>query len=559
MKKSFFICILALIPFINGASHNMYTGSEVYAPDTLKIVSTESLSDLAASLQHEYGLFNSEEIISVNITGKDIEEISIQEGDLFLTSDPGHGVSNNGSWFVTIGREILVPVVSSQNPYMEELQTKGIELSMFADLLGSGNKFKWGDILGTNSNEAVSIYIDNGGMAIEKLESLTGLDSEDLVLVNAGAGGDIVKSIGDNMYSLGFVRLTDISGSNLRSFVSGLSIVPVDQNGNGRIDHYENYQQSYPELTRAVWIGKYPKVLYNELRLVSNKAPVDKASLDFIDWILTTGQTQLTAGGFSELVFGELRSSLNHVYASDAEILVEDQTYTTLNRAFIWILGIIAMILLSGIVIMLSSKKSVPELKQDTVVGILDKKKVIVPGGILFDKSHTWSYMEKNGMVRVGAADFLQHITGKVSKIIPRNAGESIKRGEPMFTMVQEGKHLVLYSPVSGTIKNVNNDLTQNSSMINNSPYNDGWIYEVEPSKWMAEYRNFLMGDKYREWLSNEVARLKEFLSFQFSRKHIPELIPLMQDGGEIVDNLLENMGPDVWEEFQLGFIDNAF
>ena len=32
-----------------------------------------------------------------------------------------------------------------------------------------------------------------------------------------------------------------------------------------------------------------------------------------------------------------------------------------------------------------------------------------------------------------------------------------------------------------------------------------------------------------------------------------------MQDGGEIVDNLLENMGPDLWEEFQLGFIDKAF
>ena len=152
--------------------------------------------------------------------------------------------------------------------------------------------------------------------------------------------------------------------------------------------------------------------------------------------------------------------------------------------------------------------------------GILDNKKVLIPGGVLFDKSHTWSYMEKNGMVRVGAADFLQHITGKVSKIIPRNPGESIKRGEPMFTIVQDGKHLVLYSPVSGTIKNVNKELTHNSSIINNSPYNDGWIYEVEPSKWMAEYRNFLMGDNYREWLSKEVVRLKEFLGSHLFRNH---------------------------------------
>jgi glycine cleavage system H lipoate-binding protein len=350
-----------------------------------------------------------------------------------------------------------------------------------------------------------------------------------------------------------------LSGSDYRSFVSGLSIVPIDLNGNGRIDHIENYQNSYAELTRAVWIGKYPRELFNELRLVSSNAPTGKTSLDFIDWLLTSGQAQLTAGGFSELVSGELRSSLNHVYAADTEIIVEDQTYAKVGRAFIWILGVVVMILLSGIVVLLSSKKAVPQLKKERVAGILDNKKVVIPGGVLFDKSHTWSYMEKNGLVRVGAADFLQHITGKVSRIIPRNTGESIKRGEPMFTIVQDGKHLVLYSPVSGTIKNVNNNLTQNSSAINNSPYNEGWIYEVEPSKWMAEYRNFLMGDKYREWLSNEVVRLKEFLNFQFSRNHIPELKPVMQDGGEIADNILESMGPDIWEEFQLGFIDKAF
>lgn len=537
----------------------MYTGSGVYASDTLKIVSTESLSDLAGSIQKEYMLFTDEVILDLDIAGSDIKGLTIQEGNLFLTSDPGHGVSNNGSWFVTIGREILVPVVNSRNPYLEELRAKGIELASLADMLGSGSNLKWGDILGTNHNETVSIYIDKGGAVVEQLRSFQGLDTEDLEFIISRSVGDAVSSIRADKYALGFVWLSDLLSTDHRSFISGLAIAPIDLNENGKIDHFENYQNSYSELTRAVWIGKYPRALYNELRLVSSNAPTDKASLDFINWVLTSGQAQLTAGGFSELVSGELRSSLNHIYASDAEIIVEDQTYAKLNRAFIWMLGVVVMILLSGIVIMLSSKKTVAELKQETVAGILDKKKVIVPGGILFDKSHTWSYMEKNGLVRVGAADFLQHITGKVSKIIPRNSGESIKRGEPMFTIVQDGKHLVLYSPVSGTIKNVNTSLTRDSSMINNSPYNDGWIYEVEPSKWMAEYRNFLMGDKYREWLSNEVTRLKEFLSFQFSNKHIPDLKPLMQDGGEIADNILENMGPDVWEEFQLGFIDKAF
>lgn len=537
----------------------MYPGTAVSASDTLKVLCTEGLSDLMGSIQDEYKLLNPGVNLHVDIIGKGVETSQLDAGELLLTANPGYGFSNRGNWFVTVGRDILVPVVSNKNPYREELKMKGIELSRFSDLIRYGENLKWGDILGTSSTEPVSIYIDKGLSTLDQLQSFTGLNKEDLKYLEARASDDAVDRVTASKFAFGFVRLTDIAGSDLQLFVDGLDIVAIDQNGNGRIDHYENYQQSYSELSRAVWIGKYPRSLFNELRLVSSTVPADEASLDFIEWMLTSGQAQLTASGFSELVSGEIRSSLNHIYAAESNISVEHQAYTKVGRAFIWILGIIVMIILSGIVVMLASKRSIPEIKEARVSGILDNKKVIIPGGVLFDKSHTWSYMEKNGMVRVGAADFLQHITGKISKIIPRNPGESIKRGEPMFTIVQDGKHLVLYSPVSGTIKNVNKELTINSSMINNSPYNDGWIYEVEPSKWMAEYRNFLMGDSYREWLSKEVVRLKEFLGTHFFRNQAPELQPVMQDGGEIVDNLLENMGPDLWEEFQLGFIDKAF
>ena len=158
---------------------------------------------------------------------------------------------------------------------------------------------------------------------LDQLQSFTGLNKEDLKYLKPRASNDAVDRVKANKYAFGFVRLCDIAGSDLQSFVDGLDIVAIDQNENGRIDHYENYQQSYSELTRAVWIGKYPRSLFSELRLVSSTVPTDEASLNFIEWILTSGQAQLTAGGFSELVSGEIRSSLNHVYATESNISVE--------------------------------------------------------------------------------------------------------------------------------------------------------------------------------------------------------------------------------------------
>ena len=65
--------------------------------------------------------------------------------------------------------------------------------------------------------------------------------------------------------------------------------------------------------------------------------------------------------------------------------------------------------------------------------------------------------------------------------------GEKIKKGDIVLSLVQKGKQLNIYSPVSGTIKEQNKALLTNSSLINSSPYSDGWIYMIEPTNWLRE------------------------------------------------------------------------
>ena len=187
---------------------------------------------------------------------------------------------------------------------------------------------------------------------------------------------------------------------------------------------------------------------------------------------------------------------------------------------------------------------------------VLDENSLIVPAGLYFDKTHTWAFMEQNGIVKVGIDDFLQHITGTITRIKMKNQGEKVKKGEQILSIIQNGKQLNLYAPISGIIKEQNRKLETNSSIINSSPYNDGWIYKIEPTNWLRENQLLFMADKHKQFIKNEFSRLKDFLAVTLSGDTEKYARVILQDGGELRDGILSNLGPEVWEDFQTNFID---
>jgi glycine cleavage system H lipoate-binding protein len=193
-----------------------------------------------------------------------------------------------------------------------------------------------------------------------------------------------------------------------------------------------------------------------------------------------------------------------------------------------------------------------------TITPAFNESTVNVPQGLFFDKAHTWAFMEEDGTIKMGIDDFMPHITGTITRVIMKEPGEMVRRGEKIVTIIRYGKQLSLYAPVSGTIKSQNDNLNRNSSLINTSPFKDGWIYRIEPKNWLREIQLMLMGENYRNWLRHEFTRLRYF--FETSMKSHSTVYDhvILQDGGELRDNVLADMEPEVWEEFQSSFIDSS-
>jgi glycine cleavage system H protein len=120
---------------------------------------------------------------------------------------------------------------------------------------------------------------------------------------------------------------------------------------------------------------------------------------------------------------------------------------------------------------------------------------------------------------------------------------------------VQKGKQLDIQSPVSGTITARNERLVTGTDVINNSPYNEGWIYTIEPDNWIAESRMMIMAGKYIEWIRDEFRQIKDFLAGLPDNNNVRYATVVLQDGGELKDGLLEEFGPEVWEDFQDKFL----
>ena len=139
-----------------------------------------------------------------------------------------------------------------------------------------------------------------------------------------------------------------------------------------------------------------------------------------------------------------------------------------------------------------------------------------------------------------------------------KKIGDKVIKGEPILTIIQKGKRLNISAPLSGVIRSENTNLSNDSSLINSSPYADGWIYRIEPTNWLREIQFLFMAEKQVEWLKSEFARLRDFLAHTIKQNTPEYAYVILQDGGEISDHLLENLGPEVWEEFQTNFIDGS-
>ena len=120
-----------------------------------------------------------------------------------------------------------------------------------------------------------------------------------------------------------------------------------------------------------------------------------------------------------------------------------------------------------------------------------------VPTDRRYLESHEWTTTDGD-TVRIGITDFAQDELGDVVFVELPDVGSEVT-AEAEFGVVESIKAVSdLLSPVSGTVTAVNEELFDAPELLNQDPYGDGWMLEVEPSD-ESEFDDLLTADEYRD------------------------------------------------------------
>lgn len=126
------------------------------------------------------------------------------------------------------------------------------------------------------------------------------------------------------------------------------------------------------------------------------------------------------------------------------------------------------------------------------------------PEDLRYSSEHEWVRVEGN-KARIGVTDYAQGELGDVVFVDLPSAGDTITAGQA-FAVIESVKSVSdVYAPVSGTVVAVNDRLSDSPELINQSPYEDGWIVEVELSD-PSEVNSMMTAAEYRASVEDEQA-----------------------------------------------------
>ena len=119
-----------------------------------------------------------------------------------------------------------------------------------------------------------------------------------------------------------------------------------------------------------------------------------------------------------------------------------------------------------------------------------------IPGDLKFKESHEWVRVEADGSVTVGISDHAQDLLGDIVFVELPEVGAQMSAEDEVAIVESVKAASDVYSPISGEITEVNNQLMDTPEIVNESPYTEGWFYKMRPSD-ISETNELLSPEQY--------------------------------------------------------------
>lgn len=103
------------------------------------------------------------------------------------------------------------------------------------------------------------------------------------------------------------------------------------------------------------------------------------------------------------------------------------------------------------------------------------------PKDLRYTKEHEWA-RQGGGTVTVGVTGYAVDQLGDITLVDLPEVGTESRAGEAFGTIESVKSVSDLYAPISGKITKINESLEDEPELVNESPYDKGWLVEIEPT-----------------------------------------------------------------------------
>ena len=123
------------------------------------------------------------------------------------------------------------------------------------------------------------------------------------------------------------------------------------------------------------------------------------------------------------------------------------------------------------------------------------------PDELKYSKEHVWVRIE-HGTAVIGISDFAQEDLGVISGIELPDEGDELEQDDSIGSIEARKTVAELYAPFSGTVRAVNHEVLDNPGLVNDDPYDSGWLLEVSLDD-IDELKGLMSADDYADYVDN--------------------------------------------------------
>lgn len=208
-----------------------------------------------------------------------------------------------GIWYVTVAKDAVLPTISDKNPFLDLIHRKGLTREQLAEIFTSGKTLKWSEMLDTTGDQEINVYTrsDAAGAADTWAAYLNGGHQEDIKGIGVYGDPGLAEAVAKDPLGIGFNNTGFVYDIQTGKKNSNLDVVPLDLNGDRKIENDENFYGNIDSVMHAIAIGEYPSPPARDLYFISKGKPANPKVIAFLKWVLTDGQSFVKAAGYVPL------------------------------------------------------------------------------------------------------------------------------------------------------------------------------------------------------------------------------------------------------------------